>query len=326
MRAFPLIFFLCAGVILASCSKNNSNPVSPDTTNHNDTTKTDTIAYPQWGSILPDTTIFTHGTQIGKITDPSMSNASGIAASRAYPGMLLIENDKAGNSDIYLVDSTGAERGIFNVSGVNHRDWTDMGIGPGPTSGINYIYLADIGDSRGNNPACYIYRVPEPTTPLGSGVLQSTTAPSDKITFTYPDGPRDAETILIDPQTSDIYIVDKYVASDVYLLPYPQSTDTVIVAKKIIRSMPVPDGPLRSGGIASNRKEILMKSYTSIYLWYVTPNQSILDALLSTPVIIPITPEIQGEAMCYTPNDNEFWTTSKFSTLTYADLTRYVRK
>jgi len=289
--------------------------------------KTDTVALAQWSRIAVDTSIFFRGTQIGKISDPVMASASGIAASRAYPGMLWIENDQGGGTnDIFLVDSTGAKRAVFSVTGATDRDWTDMGIGPGPVAGTNYIYIADIGDSKSNHPTSYIYRFPEPQTPLGSGVLTGATAAADKIIFVYPDGPRDAETILIDPQSKDLYIVDKHTASDVYFLPSPQSTDTTITAKKLIEYMPVPDGPLRSGGIAASRSEILMKSYTSIYCWKIAVGQSILNALLITPVIIPITLEVQGEAMCYTPDDNEFWTTSKFSTFNYADLTRYVRR
>lgn len=322
----PLLFVIfCAALSVCSCGKKNSgSPITPPDTTV--TKKPDTVALAQWNPIAVDTSIFYRGTQIGRITDAAMANASGIAASRAYPGMYWIEDDKSGNSDIYLVDSTGAEQAVFTVTGAAHRDWTDIGIGPGPLTGTNYIYIADIGDSKGNNPACYIYRVPEPSTPLGSGALNASTAIADKITYQYPDGPRDAETILVDPASKDIYIVDKLVPSDSYFLPYPQSSDTVIMVKKLIENMRVTDGPLRSGGIASDRREILMKSYNSIYLWKITPGQTILNALLTTPVAIPITPEVQGEAICYTPDDNEFWTTSKFSTLTYADLDRYVRR
>ncbi|MFI5201389.1 MAG: hypothetical protein ACHQNE_03285 [Candidatus Kapaibacterium sp.] len=326
MRNSILFFMLAAGLSVCSCGKKDSgSPVTPPDTTV--TKKLDTVALAQWGTIVQDTSIFYRGTQIGKITDPTMASASGIAASRAYPGMLWIENDQGGGTNnIYLVDSTGAKRAVFSVTGATDRDWTDMGIGPGPVAGMNYIYIADIGDSKPNHPTSYIYRFPEPQAPLISGVLTGATAPADKITFDYPNGPRDAETILIDPISKDLYIVDKYGASDVFYLPYPQSTDTTIKAKEIIEYMPVPDGPLRSGGIASNRSEILMKSYTSIYCWKIAASESILNALLTTPVIIPIIPEVQGEAMCYTPDDNEFWTTSKFSTLNYADLTRYVRR
>ncbi len=314
-----------AASMLAACSKNSPTGTTPDTTATTHVTDTGTV--PQYGTPLYDTGIFYPGVQVGKITNVVMSSASGMGASRYYTGMLWIENDQGGGTNnIYLVDSTGTERAAFSVTGATDRDWTDMSMGPGPGADTTYIYLADIGNSNAVSRYNYIYRFPEPQTPLGSGVLTGATAPATKITFLYPDGPRDAETILLDPVSKDIYIVDKLGASNVYELPYPQSTDTVIMATKIIQAMPIPAGPLRSGGIASGRTGIIMKTYTSAFYWTITPGESIFSALLNTPVQIPVPGEIQGEAMCFTPNDAAFWTTSKFSTDTYAPLDRCTRR
>ncbi len=323
-----ILLTLSAGT-LASCSKNSPTGTTDTTATMH---PTDTVAIPQYGTPIYDTSIFYTGVEVGKITDPEMSSASGMGASRFYPGMLWIENDQGGGSnDIYLVDTTGTKRAAFSVTGATDRDWTDMTMGPGPVAGVTYIYMADIGDSKSNFPQCTIYRFPEPQTPLGSGVLNGATAQADKIVFSYPstDGPHDAETILLDPQSKDIYIVDKAGAPDVYELPYPQSTgnDSVTIATKIIEAMPIPAGPLRSGGIASGRTGIIMKTYTAAFYWTITPGQSILNALLNTPVQIPIVGETQGEAMCFTPNDSAFWTTSKFaSPINYAPLDRCIRR
>jgi hypothetical protein len=321
-----LLLAACAGSF-AACSK--STPTASVDTTKTTPVNTDTVAYPHWSSIQLDTTIFHKGTQIGEITNADVSSASGMGASRSYPGLLWIENDHnpGGNNDVYLFDTTGRERAAFSVTGATDRDWTDMSIAPGPDSGTNYFYLANIGNSNAVNEDCYIYRFPEPNTPLDStGEIQGATAAVDRISFIYPNGPRDAETILVDPESKDIYIFDKYNLANVYYLPYPQSTDTVITAKEIIANMPF-DGPIRSGGIAPNRREIIVKSYTSIYSFTINPGQSILSALtMITPVSIPYTGEYQGEAMCYTPDGNEFWTTSKFNLNNYADLDRYVRK
>ena len=99
------------------------------------------------------------------------------------------------------------------------------------------------------------------------------------------------------------------------------------MAKQIIANMPF-DAAIRSGGISPNRSEIIVKSYTSIYRFTINPGQSILNALtMNTPVTFTLSSgKIQGEAMCYTPNGDTFWTTSKFSTYNYADLDRYIRK
>jgi hypothetical protein len=213
------------------------------------------------------------------------------------------------------------------VTGATNRDWTDMSIAAGPNSGTNYFYLANIGDSNAVNEDCYIYRFPEPNAPLDSAhELSGATAPVDRISFIYPNGPRDAETILVDPQSNDIYIFDKYNLANVYYLPYPQSTDTVITAQEIIASMPF-DAAIRSGWISPDRSEIIVKSYTAIYRFTINPGQSILSALtMNIPVTLNITGEYQGEAMCYMPDGNEFWTTSKFNLNNNADLDRYIRK
>jgi len=324
MNLTKILALGAAASMLAACSKNFPTGTT-DTTAV--THPKDTAAIPQYGTPLYDTSIFHAGVQVGKITDASMSSASGIGASRYYPGMLWIENDQGGGTnDIYLVDTTGTKRAVFSVTGATDRDWTDMTMGPGPVAGTTYIYMADIGDSKSNFAQCTIYCFPEPQTQLGSTLLTGATAQADKIVFSYPDGPRDAETILLDPVSKDIYIVDKYGASDVYELPYPQSTDTVIMATKIIEAMPIPSGPLRSGGIASGRTGIIMKTYTAAFYWTIAPGESILNALLNTPVQIPVTAEIQGEAMCFTPNDDGFWMTSKFSTNNYAPLDRCIRR
>ena len=326
MKFSTLLFavFVSSTCLLASCSKSPS-PTAPVDTTVIKAVDADTIAYPQYGPPMLDTTIFYSGMHVGKITDQSMAGASGIAASHAYPGMFWVEDDQSVSAPtVYLVDTAGGKRAYFSVTGASNRDWTDMTIGAGPNPSTVYLYLADIGDSKASHATSTIYRVPEPQTPLDSNVLSGTTAAADKIIFKYPDGPRDAETILIDPATKDLYIVDKGTTANVYFLPYPQSTDTVITVKKILTR--IPNGPLRSGGISSSRRDIVIKSYLAIFYWKIAPGQSILDALLTTPVIEPILPEIQGEAMCFSINDDAYWTTSKFSTQNYADLNRFRRK
>jgi hypothetical protein len=327
MNLKKILILIAATSLLAACSKNSPTGTTPDTTKS--PVNTDTVAYVKWGNILRDTTIFNGGAQVAAITNADVSNASGMGASRSYPGMLWIENDHnpSGNNDVYLFDTIGTERANFSVTGATDRDWTDMSIGPGPDSGTTYFYLADIGNSNAVNEDSYIFRFPEPSTPLDPNQeISGATAPVDKISFIYPNGPRDAETILVDPQSKDIYIFDKYSLANVYYLPYPQSTDTVITAQEIIANMPF-DGAIRSGGIAPNRSEIIVKSYTSIYRFTINAGQSILSALtMNTPVSIPYLGEYQGEAMCYTPDGNAFWTTSKFNPSNYADLDRYIRR
>ncbi len=330
MKFKKILVLTAMASLLAACSKNSPTGTTPDTTAKTPTPPPDTaLAIAVWGTISQDTnpSAFAPAVEVARITNDAVSSASGIGASRFYPGMFWIENDQGGGTPyIWLFDTTGTNRAVFKVTGASNRDWTDMSVAPGPIAGTTYIYLADIGDSKADNTTSFIYRFPEPQNPLDSGVLSAVTTMADKITFKYPNGPRDAETILVDPQSMDIYIVDKGAAGNLYELPYPQSTDTVITAKWLLSNMVLGDS--RSGGIASDRSFMMLKSYQQCYLWKISPGESILNAFLATPVTEPFNAilEPQGEAMCLTPNDSAYWTTSKFDNLTYESLDRYSRK
>jgi hypothetical protein len=327
MNLTKLLVLTASATLFAACSKNSPTGTTPDTT----TTKkpTDTVAVANWGLPQTDTTIFHTGTQVGRYTSGALSAVSGIAASREYPGMFWLENDQGDpNVAIYLVDTSGAIRADYAVTGATNRDWTDMTIGPGPGADTTYVYIADIGDSPGDHPYSIVYRFPEPNMPLGTTELYGNTAHADQIRYKYPspDGPHDAETILIDPQSKDIYIVDKDVNGNLYELPYPQSTDTIITATKLLENLHF--GPWRCGAIGTNRKDLILKGYTAMMYWPISPGESILDVLLSQPVYISMSGinEPKGEAMCLTPNDSAIWTTSKFDIYTYANLDRFLRK
>ena len=48
------------------------------------------------------------------------------------------------------------------MSGATAVDWEDIAAGPGPVSGVAYLYLADIGDNAKARTSVQVYRVREP--------------------------------------------------------------------------------------------------------------------------------------------------------------------
>ena len=52
--------------------------------------------------------------------------------------------------------------GIWNLKGIVHNDFEDISQGKGPTPGINYIYLGDIGNNHYDREEIFVYRFPEP--------------------------------------------------------------------------------------------------------------------------------------------------------------------
>ena len=79
-----------------------------------------------------------------------------------------------------------------------NRDWEDISVGPGP-KGESYVYLGEIGDNAGIHPEIKLYRFPEPQKPGYYLEIEPEVA-----VLNYPDGAKDAETLMVDPWTGEI--------------------------------------------------------------------------------------------------------------------------
>ncbi|WP_435353658.1 PE-PGRS family protein [Emticicia sp. SJ17W-69] len=230
--------------------------------------------------------------------------ASGICDSRSMSGNVWVQEDGDNPNVIYLFSHKAEYKGKIQMPFPN-RDWEDISIGAGPETGKNYIYLAEIGDNNAvYNNQYYIYRFLEPQS------LNEEVKNYDRIAFQYPDGSRDAECILLDPATKDIYIVTKREFNvRLYQLPYPQSTTEVQTAK-FIQNIPLQI--ITSGGISTDGKEIVLRNYEAIYYWYLKENESIITALArSRDKLLPYVKEPQGEGFCFDKENKGYFTNSE---------------
>ncbi|MBN8875969.1 MAG: hypothetical protein J0I32_00355 [Sphingobacteriales bacterium] len=248
-----------------------------------------------------------------------LDEASGIADSKSHPGYLWVEQDSGNPSQICLLSHTGEFYKKIKIKGATNRDWEDMALANGPEKGRSYIYLADIGNNSVSASKYFIYRFPEPA------ANADTVYTFDKLVFKYPDGSHDAEAILVDNTTRDIYVITKRdKPSGIYKIPYPQSATDVNSAVKV--------GSLSFQGVVSaaispDGKEILVKTYTGIYYWKRKAGQSIEQALQETPTQLPYQLEPQGEAICFKQDNSGFFTLSeKPSFMKKVNLNFYKRK
>jgi hypothetical protein len=141
-----------------------------------------------------------------------LAEASGIAASRRNAGAFWAIND-SGDPVVYALDAMGAITGHVRVTGAQVEDWEAIAVGPCGSGSC--VYIADIGDNDGSRKQITIYRVAEPA------VTAESSAAAEAFHATYPDGPQDAESLLI---TSDgaMYIVTKGVKGSVALYRFPR--------------------------------------------------------------------------------------------------------
>ncbi|WP_030165991.1 hypothetical protein [Spirillospora albida] len=148
-----------------------------------------------------------------RMGDPRITESSGLAVSARHPGIVYTHNDSGGVAQIFAVDGAGRTRAVLTLSGAGARDWEAMALGK-DERGRPAIFVADIGDNLGGAwPFVTVYRITEPAA-LGNRTVRATA-----FRLRYADGPRNAETMMINPRTNRLYIASKLFGGAVYEAP-----------------------------------------------------------------------------------------------------------
>lgn len=248
---------------------------------------------------------------VGTVQQGAVDEASGLAASRANPGVLWVHNDSGDSARVFAMNTQGTHLGIYHLTGASATDWEDMAVGPGPADGQWYLYLGDIGDNRAVRSSIRVYRVAEPSVDPAQSPVNMNLSGVDTITLQYPDGARDAETLIIDPLTKDLYVVSKREArSRVYRAAYPQSTTQTTVME--FRGE-LTWGWTTGGDISPDGGEILIRGYFSAMLWRRPAGATVGDTLTSAGWSVPVASEPQGEAICFDDSGLNYLTVSEGS-------------
>ncbi|MBE9465017.1 PE-PGRS family protein [Dyadobacter subterraneus] len=257
------------------------------------------------------------------ITPGVINEASGLAGSFTMNGYIWTLLDSGNPNALYLLSTDGKTVKEFNVPGSTNHDWEAIASGPGPVDGTNYLYIGEIGN---NNPPMtttnIIYRIPEIGDISGSFGQDKL----EKITFSYPDGPRDAETLLLDPVTKDLFVISKELdKANIYRLAYPQSTSATITAEKIGT---IPSVVFTTdGSISYDGNEILIRNYTSVFYWQRKSGETIGQTLLQAPKKTLITaPEPQAEGITFDREGKGFYTLGEIGQAKSVSLSYYLRK
>lgn len=127
---------------------------------------------------------------------------SGMAASGLHDGVVwVVEDSGEPPEELPVVRAfvpTGAEVGSVTLAGWNNRDTEALSLGPGPA-----LWVADIGDNLAVRETVVVHTFDEPAE-LGPSTLEPVS-----YRLRYPDGPRDAEAIMVDPVDGRLYVATK---------------------------------------------------------------------------------------------------------------------
>lgn len=251
-------------------------------------------------------TLYSQPQAVSKLENKEIDEASGLAFSWTNPNILYTHNDSGGDPVVFMLDTMGNDKGKIFLEGVSNRDWEDIAIGPGQKSNESYIYVGDIGDNRAKYNEIRLYRFPEPRV-----WQKEITVKPETIKLKYPDGARDAETLMVDPLSGDLFILSKRDSSNtLYTVAADKLWENTGV-KTMEKVMKLPITMSTAGDISKDGRQIVIKNYWVIYYWDRKEGESVPEALARKPILLPYTPEPQGEAITFSPDGNGYFTLSE---------------
>jgi hypothetical protein len=134
-------------------------------------------------------------TLLGKITDPAITESSGIVASRRYPGVFWTHNDSGNPPAIYAIRANGALIRAYPVKSPSCRDWEDIAI-----DDAGHLYLGETGNNGARFRQIAVYRLdePDPLTALPPGQKPPTLAVHRTWQLRFPNArPFDCESLFV---------------------------------------------------------------------------------------------------------------------------------
>jgi hypothetical protein len=210
---------------------------------------------------------------------------------------------------MFAMTTEGQHLGIYTFSGASAQDWEDMALGPGPAAGVDYLFAGDIGDNGATRPEIVVYRVLEPPVSVDQSPVTMELSGVERITLRYPDGARDAETLIVDPLNGDIYVISKREDhSRVYVAPYPQPTTSPATMQL---KGELPWGWTTGGGVSPSGAEVIVRGYSSASIWQRPEGGALWEAFLETECPVSLMPEPQGEAIGFAADGDAYYTISE---------------
>ena len=143
--------------------------------------------------------------QVVRFVDPAIDESSGLVD---LGDTLLTVNDSGDDAVVYVVDKASGETVGRTTYAEEVIDVEAMALGPDGD-----VWVGDIGDNRAHRVSVAVYRLP-PVTP------GDRTVTAERFDLVYSGGPRDAETLLVHPETGRLGVVSKGLfAGEVYEAP-----------------------------------------------------------------------------------------------------------
>jgi len=200
-------------------------------------------------------------TELGSLDGEGPSEASGLVRSRITEGVLWTHNDRGRPAELIAIDPAGRALGTWPVQDAPNIDWEDLSILGGP--GQAELVVGDIGDNDAERASVTIHYLTEPDPGEDPIVLR----PVDTVELRYPDGPHDAEALLVDGRSGEVGLVTKGDDAVLYVTDADPraSVDQPIVLRKV--GTVWSDAEVRAGAVSPDGGLVALRTVDGLRVW-----------------------------------------------------------
>lgn len=233
--------------------------------------------------VVPAAPALAEERELCSFSSDTLAEISGIATSTRYDNIVWAHNDSGGGPYVYAVDITDCKiKATITLSGVDARDFEAIAMGKGQ------IWLGDIGDNLDSWPNVELLSFKEPKELTDQAVTPTT------YRFTYEDRPHNAEAIMVDPDSNQVWVITKQLAhGSLYRLPNPLRTDGMNIATKLKRQ----GGLVTDASIAPDASKYVVRDYVDAKVYAdLPPGKKVSEFAL------PL--QLQGEAVTWTADSS----------------------
>jgi hypothetical protein len=245
----------------------------------------------------------------GTITDLRLDELSGLAQA-SQPDTFWTHNDSGDAPMLFRVDASLQILDAVRVRDVLAYDVEDIARGPcAPDDPTPCLYVADVGDNRHQRPHVHIWLLREADPAAALAVWH----------VAYPDGPRDAEALIVDPADATPYILDKRRdgRSQVWRVPRAGTNDAPATLAPVARlpdalaQQPSVSGRLvTAADVSPDGRCVAVRTYLDVWTLCAPPGQPLLNAFQAAADVMRPPAMLQSEALAWGA-DGALWITGE---------------
>ena len=270
-------------------------------------------------------------TTLGTLKSKKITESSGLARSHFIEDAWWTMNDSGHGTAVYMFGDKGQTIADCNLKNAKNRDWEAMA--SFQRDGKNYLLVADVGDNVSRRERCQLYIFEEPKFKPKKKKSYSKKLKATRLEFRYEDGPRNCEAVACVPDGESVFLIEKIFLETnkrrqpgIYELKLPplkpplnededgqDEENTMLVAKRIAS---FPFRGVTGMSISPNGKRLVIRNYLSAHLF----ERVAVDGKLPTweqvfrdskPKSVPMPLQVQGEAICFTRDNDHLIVTSE---------------